>query len=231
MDVIPWADAGVAVVIFTIIVRLILFPLSKKAVVTQLKMKEVEPELNVIKEQYKNDRQTQAMKTMELYKRHGFNPFSSILLVLIQLPILYALYSIFVSSGLPVVNASLLYGFVSIPDVNMNFLGLIDISQKSILLSVIAAIAQYFQLHFSVSSSGSKRAPVAPGQPPRAEDIAHNMTKNLKYIFPVVVFFISYKISAAIALYWAVTNIFTLVQEIVVRRQLNTTRLNQVTTK
>lgn len=236
MDVIPWIDAGVAVVIFTIIIRFILFPLSKKAVVTQLKMKEVEPELNKIKEQYKNDRQMQATKTMELYKNRGFNPFSSILLIFIQIPILYALYSIFVHSGLPIVNESLLYGFVKIPEIDMNFLGLVDISQKNLLLSVIAAVAQYLQLHFSVSSRPAKNdgAVKNPNQGPKPEDIAHSMTKSMKYVFPVIVFLISYKISAVIALYWTVTNIFTLIQELVVRRQLEKTngkiiRLDQAT--
>lgn len=214
MDIFPWMDAGIAVIIFTIIVRLILFPLSKKAIVTQVRMKEIQPEIDKLKETMKNDREGQALKMMQLYKDKKISPFSSILVLLIQLPIIYALYSIFIRSGLPVVNASLLYSFVNVPTINMNFLGLIDISHKSILLAFLAAVAQFLQLHFSLAA-----APAPSGTNSQA-DIAANMTKNMKYIFPVIVFLIAYKISAVVALYWIVTNLFTLGQELVVRRHL-----------
>lgn len=212
MVLFPWMDAGIAVILFTIIVRLILFPLSKKAVVTQVRMKELQPELDKIK--LIPDRQTQALKTMELYKSKKVSPFSSIFMLLIQLPIIYALYSIFIHSGLPVVNASLLY-FTHVPNVNMHFLGLIDIGAKSVLLAVFAAIAQFLQLHFSLAASST---PTASGN--SQMDMAQNMMKNMKYVFPVIVFFISYKISAVVALYWTVTSLFTLGQELVVRRHL-----------
>src|SRR3989344_9437862 len=104
MDILPWIDAGVAVVLFTIIIRTVLFPLSKKAIVTQVRMKELEPELNRIKQSMKDDRQGQALKIMALYKEKNISPFSSFFVLLIQLPIIFALYSIFLNSGLPVVN-------------------------------------------------------------------------------------------------------------------------------
>ena len=95
----------------------------------------------------------------------------------------------------------------------MHFLGLIDISQKSIPLALLAAIAQFLQLHFSLAGSSA-----STGNP--QTDMAANMTKNMKYIFPFIVFLIAYKISAVVALYWIVTNLFTLCQELVVRRHL-----------
>lgn len=214
MDLLPWIDAGIAVIILTIIVRLILFPLSKKAIVTQVRMKEIEPELNRLK-QTVTDKQQQALKVMALYKEKGVNPFSSFLVLLIQLPIIYALYSIFIRSGLPIVKTTLLYSFVSVPTISMNFLGLFDVGARSIPLSIIAAIAQFLQLHFSLSSSG----PTQKSSSPQA-DMAQNMMKNMKYIFPFIVFFISYKISAVVALYWTVSSLFTLGQELVVRRHL-----------
>ncbi|HEY4494808.1 MAG TPA: YidC/Oxa1 family membrane protein insertase [Candidatus Paceibacterota bacterium] len=215
MDILPWIDAGVAVVLFTITIRLILFPLSKKAIVTQVRMKELEPELNRIKENMKDDRQGQAMKMMQLYKDKKVSPFSSFLVLLIQLPIIYALYSIFVNGGLPTVNESLLYSFVSIPTINMDFLGLVDIGAKSVLLAVLAALSQFFQLHYSLASmktvSKSSNSQM---------DMAQNMTKSMKYVFPVIVFLISYNISSVVALYWTISSLFTLAQELVVRRHL-----------
>lgn len=219
MDISPFIDAGVAVIILTIIVRLILFPLSKKAIVTQVRMKEIEPELNKIKRTV-TDRQEQALKIMALYKDRQVNPFSSFLVLLIQLPIIIALYSIFIKSGLPVVQNNLLYSFVAVPDVNMQFLGIIDVGMKSIVLSFIAGVAQFLQLHYSLSSNINTTQTSPQSSTPSQIDIAQNMMKNMKYIFPVIAFIISYQISAVVAIYWAVSSLFTLGQELVVRRKL-----------
>lgn len=217
MDLLPFIDAGIAVILFTLLIRVILFPLSKKAIVTQVRMKEIEPELNRLKLNV-TDKQEQARQVMALYKEKKVNPFSSFLVLLIQLPIIYALYSIFINTGLPEVQTGLLYSFVKIPTIDMNFLGLFDISQKSIILSIFAAAAQFFQLHFSLASLPSPAK--KKGEPMSQMDMAQNMMKNMKYVFPVIVFIISYQISAVVALYWAVSSLFTLGQEIVVRRHL-----------
>lgn len=214
MDVFPWMDAGVAVIIFTIIVRLILFPLSKKSIITQVRMKEIEPELAKIRQKTGDDRQAQALQTMALYKEKGISPFSSFFLLFLQLPIVYALYSIFIHSGLPKVDETLLYSFVAIPSVNMHFLGFVDISVRNIAMSVIASVSQFLQLHFSPATRTIKT--VSNSSNPA--DIAQNMTKNMKFFFPIMVFLISYKISSVVALYWTVTSLFTLAQEIYVRK-------------
>ena len=90
----PHPDVGLAVILFTVFIKLVLFPLSKKAVRTQMEIKEIEPELAKIKEKYKDDREKQAKETMSLYQKKGINPFSSFFLVLIQAPIIFALYFI-----------------------------------------------------------------------------------------------------------------------------------------
>lgn len=208
----PWMDAGIAVIIFTIVVRLILFPLSKKAIVTQVRMKEIQPALENLKKSVP-DKQKQALAVMALYKEKGVNPFSSFLVLFLQLPIIFALYSIFVNSGLPAIKTTLLYSIIN-PTISMHFLGVFDISQKSITLALIAAAAQFFQLHYSVANNTS------PSTGSSQADMAQNMMKNMKYVFPVMIFFISYKISAIVALYWTVSSLFTLGQELVVRRHL-----------
>ena len=80
LNLFPWMDIGLAMVVFTVIVKVILFPIAKKSLLTQVKMKEVEPEAQKIREMYKNDKQVQAMKIMQLYKEKNFSPFSSVLL-------------------------------------------------------------------------------------------------------------------------------------------------------
>lgn len=219
MDVIPWADAGVAIVLFTIIVKLILFPLSKKSVSTQIQMKKFEPELKALKEKYKDNNQEQAKQTMAFYKEKGINPFAGVILVFIQLPIIIALYRVFLKSGLPTINQTLLYPFVHIPShVNIVFLGLVDISHKSLWLALLAGITTFLQVRYSMPAP--KKTDVKPGgKPSFQDDLARTMSMQMRYFFPIVAFFISYSISGVIALYWITSNIFTIGQELVIRRK------------
>lgn len=215
MDVIPWADAGIAVILFTVLVKLVLFPLSRKAVETQLKMKQLEGDLNLLKEKYKDNKEEQARAVLGFYKEKGVNPFSGIILLFIQLPIIFALYYIFYKGGLPVVNESLLYSFVAVPTVDMSFLGLVDIAQKSVILALLAGVTQYFQIRFSM--------PLPPPRTDKAtfqEDLARSMNFQLRYIMPIFVTFIAYSISGAIALYWTTSNVFAIGQELYLRRKL-----------
>jgi YidC/Oxa1 family membrane protein insertase len=214
-DLLPFLDAGIIIILFTILVKLILFPISKKAVRTQAMMKLVEPELNAIKEKYKDDKQAQALQVMNFYKTKQINPFSSIFLLLIQFPIIIALYKIFYNGFSPV-NTSILYSFITAPEsINMMFIGLIDVASKSWVMALVAAVSQYFQIRYSMPVLPPKK-----DKPSFSEDFARNMQVQMKYIFPVMIFFISYHVAAALALYWTTSNIFMIGQEIVVRKQL-----------
>jgi YidC/Oxa1 family membrane protein insertase len=226
MDALPWVDVGVAVIIFTVIVKLILFPLSKSSLLTQVRMKEIEPEANKIKAQYANDRQTQTLKVMELYKAKGIKPFSGVLLLIIQLPILLALISVFYKI-IPSIHPEYLYSFISAPDITGKtlFLGLIDLTQKSVILSILTGVVQFFQLHFSLASRqpAGLQAPTTPG----GTDMATSMTKQMKYFLPLLAFASTYWIIPAkfpqaasiIAIYWTVSTLFTLGQELYIRKK------------
>ncbi len=215
-DLLPFLDAGVIIILFTIIVKIILFPLSKKAVRTQAMMKLIEPELKTIKEKYKNDKQAQAVETMKFYKEKKINPFSSILLLFVQIPILWALYKIFYSNSLSVVNADILYSFVNVPPtISTFFLGVIDVSQKNIWLAVIAAVSQYFQI--SLSTPNIPKKTEGGGF---QEDFARSMHMQMKYVLPVIIFFVSYQVAGALALYWGTSNLFMIGQELYIRKQL-----------
>ncbi|MEK7645270.1 MAG: YidC/Oxa1 family membrane protein insertase [Patescibacteria group bacterium] len=209
-----WADFGVAIVVFTVIVKLILFPLSRKAVLSQMKMKELEPRINELKAKYK-DPAEQSMQTMKLYKESGINPFSSILLIFIQIPIILALYQIFYSGGLPKIDASLLYSFIHSPELVTMKLWFIDITKKSWELALLAAITQFFQIKYSMPVT-KKDPNVAPSF---GTDLAHAMSTQMKYVLPVIVFFASYSINAGIAIYWTTSNVFAIGQELFIRRK------------
>ncbi|MEK7194074.1 MAG: YidC/Oxa1 family membrane protein insertase [Patescibacteria group bacterium] len=215
-SIIPVADAGLAIIFITIIVRLILYPLSKKAVTAQIEMQNLAPELEQIKTKYKGNQEEQARKTLALYKEKKVNPFSGILVLLIQLPVIFALYKIFISTGFPTIDTTLLYSFVKAPgEVSAIFLGM-DLTHKSIVLAFLAAITTFFQI--KLATPPLKKS--SSGTPSFGDDLAKNMQAQMKYFFPVIVFFISYSISGVIALYWFTTNLFTIGQEIIVRKKL-----------
>lgn len=219
---VSWIDAGIAAVILTVFVKMVLYPLSKKATVTQTKMKEKEGELASIKQKYK-DPQEQAVKVMEFYKTNNINPFSSILTVIIQIPIIFSLYYIFFKSGLPSIDGSLLYSFVKAPaEVSMNFLGIIDVSQKSITLAFLAAASSFWQMHLASRSTSQteNKSASAKSFGETKEDFSKIMAKQMKYTMPLIVFLISWKISAIVALYWFVSNLVGTAQDIYIRKQV-----------
>jgi YidC/Oxa1 family membrane protein insertase len=185
-------------------------------------MKRIEPELKSIKKDFPN-KEEQAKKTFELYKKYGVNPFSGCLVVLLQLPVIFALYYVFYK-GLDL-SSGPLYSFIHAPfDVHNNFLGLVDIHSKSIVLAVMAGISQFIQ--------GYLASPIKPKvevvkdikkDEPKTfqEQMSDSMQLNVKYFLPIFIAFIAYQISAAVALYWITSNIFTIVQEWYIRRELN----------
>jgi YidC/Oxa1 family membrane protein insertase len=216
MTALPWADAGVIVILSTIILRLILYPLAKSSVSTQIKMKKYEPELNAIREKYNNDKQEQARQTMQFYKDKDLHPFSSFFFILIQLPIIIAFYRIFLTAGLPSINKDLLYSFVSVPShVNMTFLGIFNISHKSALLAIIVGISTYLQIKLSMPATKARSE-----KDTFKDDFARSMSMQMTYVFPIVSALISYSLSGTIALYWLTSNVFTIAQEIFLRKKL-----------
>lgn len=221
MDILPWIDAGVAIVIFTIIVKLALFPLSKKAVTTQLKMKKVEPELQALKEKYKDDKQLHAKKTMELYKTNGINPFAGIVLILIQLPIIIALYKVFLAGFNPI-NADILYSFVAVPaNIDTFLFGLIDITSKSFILALLAGISSFIQVRLSIPPAPKTQSRENMTKEERFKhDLTRSMGLQMRYMLPALAFVFSWTISGAIAVYWITSNLFTIAQELVIRRSV-----------
>lgn len=208
MDLLPWFDAGIIVVLFTIIVKFLLYPLARKVFFTQTRMKSAEAELKAVREKY-TDRQEQARQTLLIYKKYEINPLSGFFIILIQLPIIFALYYVFLRSGLPQINTSLLYGMVPVPQsIDIEFLNLIDISKKSLFLALGAGLSTFIQTRLSLP-------PVKPrGETVQfQEELARSMTTQMKYVLPVIIFIFSYTLPAAVALYWTTSNIFTIFQD------------------
>ncbi|MCG2695264.1 YidC/Oxa1 family membrane protein insertase [Candidatus Parcubacteria bacterium] len=212
-------DLGVAVVLITVAVKLILFPLTKASIKTQIKIKEIEPALAEIKEKYKKDREMLAKETMALYSKNKINPFSSFMLILVQLPILFALYFVFLKGGLPEINLDILYSFIDAPTHinNIRFLGIIDITQKSFILALTAGLSQFFQIRLVLPKQQTEDKNKVRTM---KDDLIKNMQLQMRYVMPVFIFFISYGLISAIALYWTASNLFMIGQELYVRKTL-----------
>lgn len=210
-----WMDVGIAVIVLTVLVKLALAPLSLKAARTQLLMRDLEQPMREIRERYK-DKQEQGKRMLELYREKGVNPFSGIASLFIQIPVILGLYFVFLKGGLPTIDMSALYAFVPQPgDIEMRFLGLVDMGGKSYILALLAGVSQYWQAHIALPQPGPRSA-----NPSFQEDFTRTMQLQMRYILPVFIVFVAYVASAAVALYWITSNICTIAQELYAKRAL-----------
>lgn len=220
VSVIPGGDLGIAIIILTLLVKTALYPLSQRSIESQAKMNLLAPELNKIKASGAS-KEEQARLTFELYKKHKTNPLSGCLLILIQIPIIFALYYVFLK-GIKF-DGGVLYSFIHTPEnLNMHFLGVLNIGQKSILLAVLAGISQYLQAHFMPKpvSSAEKAGTFS-------ESFSKSMHLQMKYFFPFIVALIAYSVSGAVALYWITSNIFAVGQQIYANKKKHLTSLTE----
>jgi YidC/Oxa1 family membrane protein insertase len=219
----PGINLGIAIVIFTILVRVVLFPISKSATETQMKMKLIAPQLEEINKQHKDNAAMRGAATMQLYRDNKIKLFSPFFFMLIQIPILWALISIFNNGHLPGINSEVLYGAVnkvSSVIIDTNFLG-IDLVKKSVLLGIIAGLLQFLQIQLTMPSFKKPDAPKKAGEMPSfKDDLAKSMHFNMKFTLPVIVFVAALQFTGAVSLYWIVSTIFTIGQELYFRRTI-----------
>ncbi len=213
---IPGHNFGVAVVILTLIVNTVLLPLTHKMKHSQRKTQLLEPEMARIKKQYKDQREEQTKKIMELYREHGINPLTSFLFMLVQFPLLimmyiglYQVFIAFANGSAPTID---LYSFTpAIPSTDLMFLKIFDLSKSSAPLAFLAAFSQFLQARFLMPKNISTE--------PKRDDMMSIMQKQMQYTLPAVIFFIGLNLPSALALYWTTMSIFGIVHEGVVRKR------------
>ena len=211
VSVIPGGDVGVAVIVLTILVKLALFPFSDRQIRNQAAMNMLAPELEKIKKSGAS-KEEQAKLTFDLYKKHKVNPLSGCLLVIPSIIVIIALYRVFFK-GIDF-NNGLIYSFIHAPEhINMIFLGLIDISKKSMILAVLAGISQYLQAYYM-----PKPTPSSGNSGSFSDSFAKSMNTQMKYILPLIIVFISYKYLGTVALYLIASNAFAVGQQIYVNK-------------
>ena len=223
LSILPYADVGFAIILLTFAVKIILLPLSVKMTKSQYLMQKtlvtLKPELERIKEAYKNDRAKQAQETMEVYRRHNTSPFTvftSFFLLLIQLPILFALFWLFSRGALPTIDVNLLYPFITPPPtVHMEFLGLIDVAGKSIILAFLAGATQFIQSKIALPPLQKRKEGAT-----LKDDMTRSIQLQAVYVIPIIIVVTAYATSAAVALYFLASNIFAIGQELLIHRRI-----------
>ena len=194
----------------TIIIKLVLLPLSLSAVKSQKSLQEIQPKMDQLKKQYKDDKEKLASETMKLYKEQKVNPLSSCLPLLIQFPFLIAVYRAF-RHGLNSENFDILYKFVANPEhLNPVAFGFINMAVPSIALAILAGLAQYIQTQMLTS----KKAPASAKSGAKDENIMATMNKSMQYFMPFMTILIGLQLPAGLTFYWFLTTVFTSLQQL-----------------
>lgn len=204
---------GLAVILLTIFVKVLLFYFSKNAFIAQKKMAAFGPQIKKIQEQHKNSKEEQTRVLLDFYKINKINPFSSFLPILVQIPVLISLYSVFFN-GIKSINQSVLYSFVSAPEhFDTIFLGIFDLSRPYWLLAAIAAAAQFLQSKYMAKQQINLSA--------RGEFAAafqSQMALFSLYFLPLMTFFIGMRFPAGLALYWAISALLSVLQQLIIEK-------------
>ncbi len=224
-NVIPGKDVGFAIIMLTVFVRLALYPLNGKSIKSQRQLQEIQPKIKEVQERYKDNKEKQAKKLMELYQKHKINPLSGCLPILLQLPILIALYGVFMD-GFKDESLANLYPFINNPGhLNSVFLGFVDLSAPNIVLAFIAALLQYFQTKMLMGSrkeeDKKKDEEKEKSAEEKTQDFAQSMGKQMMYIMPVMTFVFGMSFPSGLALYWAVTTLFAIIQQYLIMKKQN----------
>lgn len=220
----PGGDFGVAVIVLTLLIKLALLPSSKKSIQSQKAMEALQPKVKALQEKYKEDRQKQTVELMKLYKEAKVSPASGCLPLLLQLPVLIALYQVFIRGLQPENLTKALYSFLPQPGaIKASFLGIVDLSRPFmtsiegsqtayywpvLILALLAALVQFIQTR--QLSAKPKQASLSLGQKDKQADFGKAIQKQMLYVLPVLTVFIIVKFGSIIGLYWLTSSLFAL---------------------
>jgi len=216
-----FSNFGLAIIAITVVIRIITYPLSKPMMELSKKQKEIQPELDRLKQKYKN-KQVFAQKQMALYKEKGINPAAGCLPQIIQLIVIIALYRVFTNllstNGVMISEInSLLYNFDFLKfaegaELNTKFLYLnLSNPDQFFILPVLAAVAQYLMSRFTMKTS-TKLEKIAKDTPDKTDDVMYNMQNQMVYLMPIMTLVIGYRLPSGLVLYWFVSTLLIVLQ-------------------
>jgi YidC/Oxa1 family membrane protein insertase len=238
----PGKSFGLGLVLLTILIRLVLLVPNHKALVSQRAMQKIQPELDAIKKKFPGDQQKIAQETMALWKRHRVSPLNSCLPMLLQFPILIALFYV-VKEGIAPHNAYILYDYLHIDLglIDVDFLGLLDLSVVNFTwLPITVGALQFLQMKLSFARHTKKKSPeesvlevteegdsVVVKQVEKKQkkqgfdaDPTKMMTKMMTYVMPFLIAIMTASLPAGVGLYWGISTLFGIGQQLVVNKQV-----------
>ncbi len=229
-------NLGWTIILLTLFIKLLLFIPTQKGMKAQRVMQKLQPELEKIKQRNAGNQQVIAMQTMELWKKHKVNPFASILPMLIQFPVLIALYYV-IQDGLSEYQSFFLYentwfSDFNYADISYNFYGFLELLQtplqyiQAIWLPVVVAIAQFFAMKLSfakIKKSNEEKKRNKNYKKPEGilGDMQNEMQKMsgvFMYVLPVMIFFFTLFLPLAVGVYWFVSTLFSIGQQYAVNK-------------
>jgi YidC/Oxa1 family membrane protein insertase len=199
---------GVAIILLTLLVKILFFPLTKKGSEATLRMQALAPKIKELQEKYKDNRQKLNAEMAQFYQKEGYNPISGCLPMLLQIPIFFAMYSLF-NSHFDLRGAGFIPGWIddlSVPEAVVNF----PEGFRLPLLGWTALRALPFLYVFSQLLYG--KVTQMPGQQ------SNTQMKMMLYVLPIVFFFVLYNVPSGLLIYWIFSNLLTLVQQVLINR-------------
>ena len=217
-NIVPGHDIGLAIIALTILVKLILLPLSLQSVKSQKALQDLQPKIEELKNKYKDDKEKLAAETMKLYKEQKVNPLSSCFPLLIQFPFLIAVYQAF-RIGLTTNDFHLLYSFVQSPgQINPMAFGFLDLAKPSIALAILSGVAQYFQTQMLSTKKPELKSPGS-----KDEGMLASMNKSMLYFMPIMTIVIGLQLPGGLTFYWFLTTVLTGLQQKIMFRKKQAT--------
>ncbi len=215
-NIVPGNDIGVAIIILTVLIKLVLYPFSIKSLKSQKTLQDLQPKIDAIKAQYKDQKDKLGAEMMALYKREKVSPFSSCLPLLIQFPFLIAVYQVF-RTGLSNGSLDLLYPFISNPgEINAIAFGFLDLSKPQVVLAVLAGLAQYIQAKMLIS-----KKPEVKSLGSKDESMMTIMNKQMTFLMPIMTVIIGVSLPGGLVLYWFVVTLLTVLQQFITFKKKN----------
>lgn len=215
-NIVPGHDLGIAIIFLTVIIKIILLPLTKQSIKSQKALQDLQPKIEEIKKKYAGNKEELGRAMMEVYKENKVNPFSSCLPLLIQLPFLFAVFQVF-RDGLSNGSLDLVYSFIFRPEsINSISLGFVDLSKPNIILAVLAGAAQFWQAKMTITKKGEAKDNGA-----RDENMMAVMNKQMLYFMPALTVFIGLSLPGGLTLYWFIMTVLTAFQQLYIFKHDN----------
>jgi len=209
---IPGHNFGIAIIALTLIVDALLAPLGIEGLKSQKALQRIQPKLEKIQKKYKDNKEKQMEAIMKLYREEEVNPFSGLFLLLIQLPIFFAIYRVF-WRGITPESLSALYTFIPHPgSVNTSFLS-INLMNSSVFLAILAGLLQFIQIKMTMPEEGSQKSK-------KKNDFSAMFSSQMLYITPAFITIILLKLPSALGLYLIVNSLFMIIEQYFILKKI-----------